>query len=91
MDHEMQPNLSQTTEKDHEDRGADMVTPNDDQHTPLVRTRREGHHLEATLHHLDAAAAGDAVCLGTNQETEPPSRVTTPLNPLVGIALVFRK
>ena len=77
MDHEMQqPNLSQTAEKDHEGRNTDMVTSNSDARSPLGGTRREGHHVEAALH---LAAEGDAVCLGTNQEREPPSRVTTPL------------
>ena len=76
MDHEMQPNLSQTAEKDHEDRGADMATRNDDEGSPLAEPRREGHHLEAALH---VDAEGDMVCLGTNHETESLSQVTAPL------------
>ena len=80
-----QPHLSQTSEKDHEGRDTDMVTPNDGERSPLAGTCREGHRIEAALHLRDAE--GDAVVrLGTNQGTEPPSRVTAPLNPLLTIA-----
>ena len=78
-----QPNLSQTAEKDHEGRDTDMVTSNGDERSPLAGTRREGHHIEAALH---LAAEGDAVCVGTNQEREPPSRVTAPLLALAHIS-----
>ena len=85
MGHEMQRlNLSQTAEKHHEGRNTDMATPNGDERSPLAGTRREGHHVEAALHL--AAEEGDAVCLGTNQETEPLSRVTAPL---LAIAPIF--
>ena len=85
-----QPHLSQTSEKDHEGRDADMVTSNDDKCSPLAGTRREAHHLEGALHL--AAKEGDAVvCLSTNQETEPPSRVTAPVIPLLAIVHVVCK
>ena len=76
-----QPNLSQTAEKDREGRDTDMVTSNGDERSP--QAGHEGHHVEAALH---LAAEGDAVCLGTNQEREPPSRVTAPLLALAHIA-----
>ena len=77
-----QPNLSQTAEKDHEGRDTDMVTSNGDDCSPLAVTRRGGHRVEAV--HL-AAEEGHAVCLGTNQEREPPSQVTAPLLALAHI------
>ena len=78
-----QPILSHTAETDHEGRDTDMVTSNGDECSPLAVTRREGHRVEAALHLAAEGAA--AVCLGTNQETEPPSRVTAPLLALAHI------
>ena len=79
-----QPNLSHTAEKDHEGRDTDMVTSNGDECSPLAGTRREGHRVEAALHL--AAEEGHAVCLGTNQEREPPSQVIAPLLAIAHIA-----